>query len=141
MRSTILLPAVLLYHCCAAQQVIGPGTLHCAEGATAVHVTPLHSDSLASSFLICVDSEVNAHFHRAHTEHVFVLEGTATFVTGGKVVGGEMTAPGEIRGAGIEGGETRKLVQGDLVIVPQGTPHWFKEVKAPFNYYVVKSLN
>ncbi|RIK59408.1 hypothetical protein DCC62_28740 [candidate division KSB1 bacterium] len=87
------------------------------------------------------DAAGKAEVHEHETDIIYVLEGTATFVTGGKVVGGEMTGPGEIRGAGIEGGETRKLVKGDVVVVPQGTPHWFKEVKAPFNYYVVKSIN
>lgn len=87
------------------------------------------------------DAAGKAEVHEHETDIIYVLEGTAMFVTGGKVVGGEMTAPGEIRGAGIDGGETRKLVKGDVVVVPQGTPHWFKEVKAPFNYYVVKSIN
>ncbi len=87
------------------------------------------------------DGPGKAEVHEHETDIIYVLEGTATFVTGGKVIGGEMTAPGEIRGAGIDGGETRKLVKGDVIIVPQGTPHWFKEVKAPFNYYVVKSIN
>lgn len=87
------------------------------------------------------DAAGKAEVHEHETDIIYVLEGTATFVTGGKVVGGEMTAPGEIRGASIEGGEARKLVKGDVIIVPQGTPHWFKEVKAPFNYYVVKSIN
>lgn len=119
MRSTILLPAVLLYHCCAAQQVIGPGTLHCAEGATAVHVTPLHSDSLASSFLICVDSEVNAHFHRAHTEHVFVLEGTATLRLGDA---------------------ERTIKAGDTVIIPAGTVHAVRVTgEAPLRVISVQS--
>jgi glc operon protein GlcG len=87
------------------------------------------------------DGPGKAEVHEHETDIIYVLDGTATFVTGGKVVGGEMTAPGEIRGAGIEGGETRKLVKGDVIIVPQGVPHWFKDLKAPFNYYVVKSIN
>lgn len=87
------------------------------------------------------DTAGKAEVHEHETDIIYVLEGTATFVTGGKVVAGEMTGPGEIRGASIEGGEARKLVKGDVIIVPQGTPHWFKEVKAPFNYYVVKSIN
>ncbi len=87
------------------------------------------------------DSPGKAEVHDHETDIIYVLEGTATFVTGGKVVDGQMTAPGEIRGAGIEGGETRKLVKGDVIIVPQGVPHWFKDLKAPFNYYVVKSIN
>jgi glc operon protein GlcG len=87
------------------------------------------------------DGPGKAEVHEHETDIIYVLEGAATFVTGGKVVGGEMTAPGEFRGASIEGGETRKLVKGDVIIVPQGVPHWFKDLKAPFNYYVVKSIN
>lgn len=87
------------------------------------------------------DGPGKAEVHEHETDIIYVLQGTATFVTGGKVLDGQAISPGEIRGAGIEGGETRKLVKGDVVVVPQGVPHWFKEVKAPFNYYVVKSIN
>ena len=45
----------------------------------------------------------------------------------------------EIRGRKITGGETREIAKGDVIIVPAGTPHWFKEVSAPFLYYVVKA--
>ena len=44
----------------------------------------------------------------------------------------------KLRGKSIDGGETRKLVPGDVVIIPNNVPHWFKEVSSPFNYYVVK---
>jgi mannose-6-phosphate isomerase-like protein (cupin superfamily) len=60
-------------------------------------------------------------------------------VTGGEIVGGRMIAPGEIRGADVKGGETRRINKGDVIIVPAGTPHWFKEVSGPINYYVVKA--
>ena len=43
-----------------------------------------------------------------------------------------------VRGKYIEGGETRRLVPGDVIIIPNLVPHWFKEVSSPFNYYVVK---
>lgn len=79
-----------------------------------------------------------AEIHMLDTDIIYVLEGTATFVTGGKALEAKTIAPNEIRGSGIEGGETRKLVKGDVIIVPQGVPHWFKEVSSPFNYYVVK---
>jgi glc operon protein GlcG len=81
-----------------------------------------------------------AEVHLGETDIVYVLEGSATFVTGGKVLDGKTTGPGEIRGAGIEGGETRTIATGDVVVVPAGTPHWFKEVKGPVLYYVVKVL-
>lgn len=79
-----------------------------------------------------------AEIHTLDTDIVYVLEGTATFVTGGTAVEPETIAPNEIRGSAIEGGETRKLVKGDVIVVPHGVPHWFKEVSSPFNYYVVK---
>ena len=76
--------------------------------------------------------------HTKDTDIIYVLEGTTVFVTGGSVMGGTSTAPDEIRGTGVQGGETRTLTKGDVVIVPKGTPHWFKEVTPPVLYYVVK---
>jgi glc operon protein GlcG len=77
--------------------------------------------------------------HEQDTDIIYVLDGTATFVTGGAIVDPKIIAPGEIRGASVNGGETRRLAKGDVIIVPSGTAHWFKEVDAPFTYYVVKA--
>jgi glc operon protein GlcG len=82
-----------------------------------------------------------AEVHLWETDVIYVLDGAATFVTGGAVVDGTTTAPGEIRGPAIRDGETRRLVKGDVVVVPEGTPHWFKEVSAPFLYFVVKPIS
>ena len=79
-----------------------------------------------------------AEVHVRDTDIIYVLDGATTFVTGGRVVDGKTTAPDEIRGASVEGGETRRLAKGDVIIVPNGTPHWFKEVDGPVLYYVVK---
>jgi uncharacterized protein GlcG (DUF336 family) len=79
-----------------------------------------------------------AELHERDTDIIYVLEGTATLVTGGTVAGGKQTAADERRGEAISGGETRVLVKGDLVVVPDGTPHQFTAVSAPFLYYVVK---
>lgn len=77
--------------------------------------------------------------HEYDADIIYVLDGTATLVTGGKPVDPKTTGPGEIRASGVTGGETRQLAKGDVMIVPAGTPHWFKEVSAPFTYYVVKA--
>jgi glc operon protein GlcG len=77
--------------------------------------------------------------HEQDADIIYVLEGSATFVTGGEIVDGKPTGPGEIRGASIKGGETRAISKGDVIIVPAGAPHWFKEVHGPLNYYVVKA--
>ncbi len=84
------------------------------------------------------DGAGQAEVHVKDTDVIHVLEGTTTFVTGGEVVDGKPIAPEEIRGASIRGGETRHLAKGDVIIVPNGVPHWFKEVPGPFLYYVVK---
>ena len=84
------------------------------------------------------DGAGQAEVHTKDTDIIYVQEGTATFVTGGVVVDGKQIDPNEIRGASIMSGETKTLAKGDVVVVPNGTPHWFKEVNGPFNYYVVK---
>jgi glc operon protein GlcG len=77
--------------------------------------------------------------HEQDADIIYVLAGTATLVTGGEVVDGKTIAPGEIRGSDVKGGETRHIKPGDVIVVPAGTPHWFKEVPAPLDYYVVKA--
>jgi glc operon protein GlcG len=67
-----------------------------------------------------------------------MLEGSATLVTGGTLVDAKTIEPEEIRGRASDGGEPRMIAAGDVVVIPNGTPHWFKEIKAPINYYVVK---
>jgi len=79
-----------------------------------------------------------AEIHTKDADIVYVLDGTATLVTGGTAVEAKTTAPDELRGKSITGGETRQLKKGDVIIVPAGVPHWFKEVTNPFLYYVVK---
>ena len=82
---------------------------------------------------------VEIHVHE--TDTIYVLEGGALFVTGGKAVNPILTAPGEIRGSDVIGGEARRLSKGDVVVVPEGVPHWFKEIDGTFLYYVVKVIS
>jgi glc operon protein GlcG len=84
------------------------------------------------------DSAGLVEFHAKDTDIIYVLDGTATVVTGGSIVEGKETAVDEVRGKRIENGERRVLTKGDVMIVPNGTPHWFQEVRGPFTYYVVK---
>jgi len=79
-----------------------------------------------------------AEIHELDTDIIYVLDGSTTFVTGGTAVDAKTTGPGELRGTSIRGGETRKLSKGDIIIVPTGVAHWFKEVRGPFTYFVVK---
>ena len=82
-----------------------------------------------------------AEVHVRDTDIIYVLDGSATIVTGGAVVAGKMTASDEIRGASIAGGTSQRLSKGDVFVVPNGVPHWFASVDAPFLYYVVKTTD
>ena len=84
------------------------------------------------------DAPGMAEVHARDTDIIYVLEGTATIVTGGRVVDGKTTTADEIRGPSIAGGTERRLAKGDVLIVPNGVPHRFTHVPAPFLYYVVK---
>jgi mannose-6-phosphate isomerase-like protein (cupin superfamily) len=80
--------------------------------------------------------EVEVH---ENTNHVFIIvEGEATFVTGGTLVGAKNTAPGQTRAASSQGGQTYHLTKGDVITIPAKTPHWFKEVPTQtIAYYAV----
>jgi len=79
-----------------------------------------------------------AEIHTLDTDIIYVMQGTATLVTGGTAAEAKEIAPNEIRGSRIEGGVTRQLSKGEVIIVPNNTPHWFKEVKGEFLYYTIK---
>src|SRR6185369_17474145 len=61
--------------------------------------------------------------HEKDTELMYVLEGTGTIVTGGKLVEEKRTNANNLSGTSIEGGKPQALAKGDFVIVPENTPH------------------
>jgi mannose-6-phosphate isomerase-like protein (cupin superfamily) len=75
------------------------------------------------------------------TNHIFIIvEGEATFVTGGTLVGAKNTAPDQIRATGLEGGQTHHLRKGDVITIPAKTPHWWKEVSTKtIAYYAINT--
>ena len=78
--------------------------------------------------------------HDKETDVLYVIDGEATFVTGGTMIGGKVNKPGQHLGTSIDGGETHHLSKGDVIVIPAGTPHWFKEIPGSISYYVVKVL-
>ena len=62
--------------------------------------------------------------HEKTTDILFVVDGEALYVTGGKMIGGKQTRPGEWLGTDIEGGVEHHLKKGDVIVVPAGTPHY-----------------
>ena len=85
------------------------------------------------------DKTGQSEVHDNETDVFYVMEGSATFVTGGTIVDAKTTSPGQVRGTGISGGTTHMLKKGDVIAIPKGTPHWFKEVPSVVVYFVVKA--
>ncbi len=81
------------------------------------------------------DAEIHA-----KTNHVFIIvDGEADFVTGGTVIDPRDTAPGQIRGSGIEGGTVHRLTKGDVITIPAHTPHQWRDTSktGSVGYYAV----
>ena len=72
--------------------------------------------------------------HEGNTELHYIIEGTGIVVTGGTIVRGT----GGINSATIEGGETHTVKKGDVILVPSGSAHWYKEVTTPITYLEVR---
>jgi mannose-6-phosphate isomerase-like protein (cupin superfamily) len=77
--------------------------------------------------------------YHEHTNHIFIMvEGEATFVTGGTMVGAKRTNPDQMVATSIEGGETHHLSKGDVITIPAKTPHWWKDIPTKtVAYYAV----
>jgi mannose-6-phosphate isomerase-like protein (cupin superfamily) len=63
--------------------------------------------------------------HLAEAEYFTVVQGTGTLVTGGQLRNPKTVKPGQMDGDAIEGGTTRALAAGDVVLIPAGVPHGF----------------
>ena len=77
--------------------------------------------------------------HQRWQDNFVAVSGEATVMVGGRVVDGKETAPGEIRGTRVEGGQSYTLHKGDTLHVAANTPH--QTTVAPggsFVYYVIK---
>ena len=83
-------------------------------------------------------SSGQAELHEKQSDLIIVQSGHATIIVGGKVLNGKTTAPNEIRGTSIEGGERQALKAGDVVHVPVRTPHQVVDTSQVFDYIVLK---
>jgi mannose-6-phosphate isomerase-like protein (cupin superfamily) len=72
--------------------------------------------------------------HDGFAELHHIVDGAGTFVTGGTIV-----RPTGGRGAAtIQDGVSRRIAKGDVVLVPPGMPHWYKDLDGPITYLEVR---
>ena len=82
----------------------------------------------------------DAVLHEVRTTEVYqMLEGVGTLVTGGRLVD-ERRDPKSttVRGSRIEGGVSRRVVKGDVIIIPGRTPHWWSELESDIKYTIIR---
>lgn len=63
--------------------------------------------------------------HPDDVEYTIVIAGAGTLISGGRMVDPHTTRPDLVEGSRIEGGTTRTLGVGDVMLIPAGTPHYF----------------
>lgn len=105
MNNATLLAAltfVMISTALRAQTALSSTALECPPGEGSVRSRTLSSDSLSTSFLLCIHGGVKPHLHAHHTEHVHVLEGSGTMLLGDSIFA---------------------ISPGAFIAIPRGTPH------------------
>ena len=77
-----------------------------------------------------------ANLHEVNTTEIYyMVEGVATLVTGGTMTDSNDLTPGR----GIEGGVSRRVTKGDVIIIPGHTAHWFSELETDIEYLIIRT--
>ena len=73
--------------------------------------------------------------HDRRVEVYHVLDGSATLVTGGQLSSPKkVDEEGNLEGTGIEGGSSRAVGKGAVVVIEAGVPHWFSSINGQITY-------
>lgn len=104
-------------------------------------------DSQGRTFTVHTNSRTKAdegqpHSHEGWTAVVVIMSGAATFVTPGApgtAKSASAAKPDDLGGQSIGSGETHRISKGDVIIIPPGVPHVYKNVEEPFHYLVVQT--
>ena len=91
-------------------------------------------------------SRFNFQLRLAHLQHevntteiYYMVEGAATLVTGGTLrPPGPAIEGTSARSPGIDGGVSRRITKGDVVIIPGHTPHWWSELETDIEYLIFR---
>ena len=78
----------------------------------------------------------NAIVHDTGWEVHHIIGGSGTVVTGGRLM--RSVGADGVRAATIQGGESRSVVVGDVLIIPAGTPHWYSQIQKSVTYLEIR---
>jgi len=143
MRSFVIITALALAIMAAAAVIAAQqpapqaATSEMKTYASAADVQALITQKKAGPLLAAAPYSVNMEYratvgpaavHEREAEIFYIIDGTGTLVTGGKLVNETRTNPTNLSGTGVEGGSSRTVSKGDFILVPEGTPHWFSKI-------------
>jgi len=135
----VLLSLAIIAQQPAAQQTAAPlqgGQVTAAELAAIVAKQPKDRNGNQTFLQLApynvsmehrVNVPQNAAVHDKEAELFYVIDGSGTIVTGGKLTNPTKNGDNST-GPGIDGGTSKRLAKGDFVLVPEGTPHWFSKI-------------
>ena len=109
-----------------------------AKSAPAMHAAPV---KIADHYRINIVRRTTAQGAIAHpdgTEVHHIVDGSATLVTGGAIVRPTAAGGRGSSGATIDGGVSRHVAKGDVILIPAGTPHWYKDLDGTITYLEVR---
>lgn len=136
-RAAPLIAAMLLASGLAAAQSAPADAASAAEirakvaalavtmGKKAFAQEPLVTDGITVAAIEYWKAPGKPAVHPDEAEYALVLEGAGTLVSGGTMADAKETRKGLVEGSRIDGGVTRRLEPGDVILVPAGVPHWF----------------
>ncbi len=142
--------ALLIFGQAAVQSGSGVSVLTPSELAAALEAAPSRQGAAVAELAKHPSYSVlqirrtvagGAEVHDHMADVWYVMRGHGALVTGGTVLEGATTEPGEIRGKSISGGKRWALAGGDAVVIPAGVPHWLSEVQGEFVCLVVKAAS
>lgn len=106
-----------------------------AVAAPDMHTAPVKNSDHYRINIVRRTKPQGAIAHPGFMEVHHIIEGTGTLVTGGTIV---RPAGAAATSATIEGGVSRRVAKGDVVLIPAGGPHWYKDVDGTITYLEVR---
>lgn len=80
-----------------------------------------------------------SNLHQVNTTEIYyMLTGYATLVTGGTMTDAKQENANWVRGTAIDGGVSRRVGPGDVIIIPGHTAHWFSELETDLSYLIFR---